>query len=238
MKILVVEDEMVISMNLVLILENLGYEVMEPVTTYEEAVTQLEKECPDLAILDVNIDGIKSGIDVAHHINDQYNIPFIYLTSNSDSVTVTGAKATKPASYLIKPFSEETLYSTIEIALFNFQDRKNTEAKSTNIAFKDSVFVKNKNMFYKVKFEDILYVKSDHVYLELFTKNNEKHVIRGGLTSFAEKLPKNFYRTHRSYLVNLDYLDAINSINVIINKIHVPIGKTYRTDLMASIHIE
>lgn len=238
LKILVVEDEMVISMNLVLILENLGYEVIEPVTTFEEAVEQLEIEQPDLAILDINLEGIKSGVDVAHHINDVYKIPFIYLTSNSDSVTVNSAKSTKPASYLVKPFNEESLYSTIEIALFNFQDRKNFRTKNTNIAFKDSVFVKSKNMFYKVKFEDILYIKTDHVYLELYTNKNEKHIIRGGLTAFAEKLPDNFYRTHRSYMVNLDYLDAINSINVIINKVQVPIGKTYRADLMESIHIE
>ena len=160
------------------------------------------------------------------------------MTSNADSVTVKSAKETQPASYLLKPFNEETLYSTIEIALFNFQEQKCTKAKCKNISFNDSVFVKNKNMFYKVSFKDILYIKSDHVYLELYTVNQEKHIIRGGLTAFLEKLPENFYRTHRSYLVNLDYLDAINSINVIIDKVQVPIGKTYRSDLMASIHIE
>ncbi|MGB0392016.1 MAG: LytR/AlgR family response regulator transcription factor, partial [Salibacteraceae bacterium] len=145
---------------------------------------------------------------------------------------------TKPDAYLIKPFNEESLYSTIEIALFNFQDRKKNQVKSANVAFKDSVFVKNKNMFLKVRFDDILFVKTDHVYLELYTQNNEKHIIRGGLTAFAEKLPSNFYRTHRSYMVNLNYLDAINSVNVIIKKHPVPIGKTYRADLMNSIHIE
>ncbi len=238
LKILVVEDEMVISMNLVLILQNLGYEVVGPVTNYEDAITILDEEGADLAILDVNLDGVKSGIDVANYINDHCQMPFIFLTSNSDSVTVNSAKATKPDSYLIKPFNEESLYSTIEIALYNFQDRKALLASKANVAFKDSVFVKNKHMFLKVKFDDILFIKTDHVYLELYTVNNEKHVIRGGLTTFAEKLPTNFYRTHRSYMVNLNYLDAINSVNVIINKVNVPIGKTYRADLMASINIE
>ena len=238
MKILVVEDEMVIAMNLMLILENLGYEVLGPASNYEEAIEHLENEAPDLVILDVNLNGIKSGIDVANFINENCVIPFIYLTSNSDSVTVNSAKETKPDSYLIKPFNEESLYSTIEIALFNFQDRKDKEANSANVAFKDSVFVKNKNMFLKVKFDDILFIKTDHVYLELYTVTNEKHLIRCGLTAFGEKLPDNFYRTHRSYMVNLNYLDAINSVNVIIHKHPVPIGKTYRTDLMASIHIE
>ncbi|MGB0806868.1 MAG: response regulator, partial [Salibacteraceae bacterium] len=93
MKILVVEDEMVIAMNLTLILENLGYEVVGPASNFEEAIEELEVEVPDLAILDVNLEGVKSGIDVANHINDHYSIPFIYLTSNSDSVTVNSAKA-------------------------------------------------------------------------------------------------------------------------------------------------
>ncbi|MGB1004310.1 MAG: response regulator, partial [Salibacteraceae bacterium] len=67
MKILVVEDEMVIAMNLTLILENLGYEVVGPASNFEEAIEELEVEVPDLAILDVNLEGVKSGIDVANH---------------------------------------------------------------------------------------------------------------------------------------------------------------------------
>ena len=237
-KILVVEDEMVIAMNLVSILEDLGYEVLDPANSYEEAVESLKNDQPDIALLDIQLDSDKDGIDFAKYINQHQEIPFIYLTSNADSRTLNQAKETSPSSYLVKPFNQEDLFTSIEIALHNFRDKQSDQKEDKNVVIKDSIFVKNKNMFYKVKFENILYIKSDHVYLEIFTKHNKKHVVRGSLTAFANRLPKNFFRTHRSYLINLNYLDAINSIHVMINDIQVPIGKTYRNDLMESIQLE
>lgn len=237
-KILIVEDEMVIAMNLVSILEDLGYEVLDPANSYEEAVESLTNDQPDIALLDIQLDGDKDGIDFARYIKQHQEIPFIYLTSNADSRTLNQAKETSPSSYLVKPFNQDDLFTSIEIALHNYRDKLSAEKKDNNVIIKDSIFVKNKNMFYKVKFEEILFIKSDHVYLEIYTAKNKKHLVRGSLTAFAERLPSNFFRTHRSYLINLDFLEAINSIHVIIKDIQVPIGKTYRNDLMASIQLE
>jgi DNA-binding LytR/AlgR family response regulator len=237
-RILVVEDEMVIAMNLISILEGLGYDVLEPANSFEEAIDLLRTEHPDIALLDIQLDGDKDGIDLAKHIKLHHEIPFIFLTSNADLSTLTQAKETLPSSYLVKPFNQDDLFTSIEIALYNFKDARGNQKQDKNIVIQDSIFIKNKNMFYKVKFEDILFIKSDHVYLEVFTKGNKKHLIRGSLTAFSSRLPKNFFRTHRSYLINLDFLDAINSIHVVIQNIQVPIGKTYRNDLMSSIQLE
>lgn len=238
-KIQVVEDEIVIADNICNILEKLGYEVLEPVINYSEAVEQLEKECPDLSLLDIQLAGSKDGIDLAWKIKEDFNIPFIFLTSNTDPRTVGRAKELAPPAYLVKPFNRDDLYTSIEIALHNYSASSNTKklGSTDDVIIKDSFFIKEKNLYHKVNFSDILFIKSEHVYVELYTKSGKKHLIRNTMVDFVESLPKNFFRTHRSYAVNLDYLDTINSRYVIINKEEIPIGKNYRDDLMQQIQI-
>ncbi|MGB0430024.1 MAG: response regulator, partial [Bacteroidia bacterium] len=118
-KILVVEDEIVIADNICDSLDELGYEVCEPAINYTEAVELLEAEKPDIAILDIQLAGSKDGIDLAWKIKEDYDIPFIFLTSNADPRTVDRAKKLTPPAYLIKPFVKDDLYTSIELALYN-----------------------------------------------------------------------------------------------------------------------
>lgn len=237
-KVLVVEDELVIALNICDILEELEYEVLEPVTNFDNALEAIDEEQPDIAILDIQLNGQKDGIELAEIINAKYNIPFIFLTSNSDKATLDKAKQTRPSSYLVKPFNQEDLFTAIEIALFNFGGQESQPKEEQDIFIKDSIFVKNKNMFYKVKIDEIAYLKSEHVYVELHTINGKKHLIRTSISSMIERLPDQFYRTHRSFAINLNYLDAINSMYVVVNKEEIPIGKTFRNDLLNIIQIE
>ena len=91
-KILVVEDEIIIADNLCDTLEELGYETIEPALNYTEALIQIKNEQPDIAILDIELGGSKTGIDLAQKIKDEYDFPFIFLTSNSDPLTLNKAK--------------------------------------------------------------------------------------------------------------------------------------------------
>lgn len=237
-KIQIVEDEIVIADNICSILENLGYEVLEPVINYSEAIEQLEEEKPDLSLLDIQLAGSKDGIDLAWKIKEDFDIPFIFLTSNADPRTIDRAKELSPPAYLVKPFNRDDLYTSIELALHNFRARTSQVAtKGEEVIIKDSIFVKDKNLFHKVKFADICFIKSEHVYVELYTISNKKYLIRTTMNDFVETLPKNFYRTHRSYTVNLDFLDTINSRYILINSVEVPIGKNYRDELMRRLDI-
>lgn len=240
-KIQVVEDEIVIADNICHILEKLGYEVLDPVINYSEAVQQLEEEQPDLSLLDIQLAGSKDGIDLAWKIKEDFDIPFIFLTSNADPRTVGRAKELAPPAYLVKPFNKDDLYTSIEMALHNYS-RTIASSKSLeetgNLIIRDAFFIKDKNLYHKVKFSDILYMKSEHVYVELYTISGKKHLIRITMNEFVDSLPKNFYRTHRSYTVNLNYLDTINSRFVIINQEEIPIGQNYREDLMQRIRIQ
>ena len=238
-KILVVEDEIVIADNICSILEELGYEVLEPVINYTEALEALEEETPDLIMLDIQLAGSKDGIDLAWKVKEDYNLPFIFLTSNADPRTVERAKKLTPPAYLVKPFNRDDLYTSIEMALYNYgPERKQEAEEKPPVVIKDALFVKDKHLFHKVKFSDILFVKSEHVYVELYTTSGKNHLIRTTMNTFSERLPENFFRAHRSYTVNLDHLETINSLFVIIGEHQIPIGKNYRDQLMEMIRIE
>lgn len=241
-KILVVEDEIIIADDICDILSELGYETLEPVINYTEAIEAIEKHKPDLTILDIHLAGRQDGIDLAWKIKEEYDLPFIFLTSHADPATVERAKKVTPPAYLVKPFNKDDLYASIEMALYNYSTNsvftKTAKTNSNDIIIKDAFFIKNKHLFHKVKFSEITYIKAEHVYVEIFTNLNKKHLSRGSLTGFSGKLPPNFFRTHRSYIVNLDYLDAINYLIVIIDGDEVPIAKNYRDDLLKRVNVE
>lgn len=117
-KVLIIEDEPLIAEDIAFVLKKNDYHVSGIAYYEEDAYVELEKN-PDLVLLDINLNGIQSGIRIAELINEKYQLPFIYLTSYSDKHTIEKAKHTEPSGYLVKPFSDAGLYSAIEIALFN-----------------------------------------------------------------------------------------------------------------------
>lgn len=235
-KILVVEDEIIIADNICDALEDLGYEVSEPAITYSEAIETIEEFKPDLAILDIQLSGKKDGIDIAQTIKEKYSIPFIFLTSNSDVRTVGRAKEVSPSAYLVKPFSKDELYTSIEIALSNFS-QKVMQANIKSESKQNALFIKQKNIFVKLKFDDILFVKSDHVYIEIYTKDGKKHLVRGSLSEYISLLGSVFIRVHRGYVVNMNHVDAFEQDLVRIGEECVPLGKTYRDNFLKEINL-
>lgn len=235
-KILVVEDEVIIADNICDALEDLGYKALEPAISYTEALETIEKEQPDIAILDVQLSGKKTGIDIAKVIREKYDFPFIFLTSNSDANTVEEAKQVMPPAYLIKPFTKEELFSSIEIALHNYS-RKIGEVKGKNLIIKDAIFIKEKGVYNKVLFRDILYLKSAHVYVEIVLKNKQKHVIRESLNEVLTNLSNQFIRVHRSFIINTSYLNSISQISLTISDETIPLGKKYKEEILKSINI-
>ena len=238
-KILVVEDEVIIADNICGILEKLGYHVLEPAMTYAQALERMEVDLPDLALLDINLRGKKDGIDLAWTIKREFDVPFIFLTSNADPLTVDRAKRLSPPSYLVKPFNKDDLYTSIEMALYNYRGKERTESgDDEDLIIKNALFIRSKQQFVKVKLDDILFVKSDHVYVEVYTVPGDRHVIRCTLTKFTEQLPKTFFRIHRSYTVNLDHVDAINPADVSVAGHNVPVWKNYRNDLLSRLNVQ
>ena len=238
-KVLVVEDEAITAMQVYDILDELGYNVIEPVTNYEDAVEILLKEKPDIALLDIKLEGERSGIDIADYIKKNFDIPYIFLTSKADPRTLDQVKQLNPPAYLMKPFNHDDLYTSIELVLYNYHTTNNFSKKvdvKSNLN-KDAFFVKDNNSFHKILFSEILYAKSEHVYIEVYTKSGKQYLIRNSMNNFTENLPSNFLRVHRSYTINLDHIKRISPVHVFIENYKIPIGKNYRDQLMKVIGI-
>ena len=235
-KILIVEDEIIIADNIADALEELGYEILEPANTYSEAIQTIEEEQPDIAILDIQLTGRKTGVDLAEKINLDYKFPFIFLSSNSDKLTLEDVKKVEPQAYLVKPFNKGELYTSIEVALYNFAKQKEKTLDDTNLVIANALFIKQDKTFLRLNFKDILYLKSDHIYINIHLTNGKEYTVRGSLNSYAEKLSTSFFRTNRSYIANLDYLNQIQVNTIQVDEEVVPIGKKQRDILLEKLN--
>ena len=117
-RIMVVEDEGIIAQDIKNCLENLGYEVPEVVFTGQDAIQKADELRPDLVLMDIVLKGDIDGIETAAEIRSRYNIPIVYLTAYEDDKTLRRAKLTEPLGYILKPFEERYLRSSIEMALY------------------------------------------------------------------------------------------------------------------------
>ncbi|AIY14187.1 MULTISPECIES: LytR/AlgR family response regulator transcription factor [Cellulophaga] len=248
-KILIVEDNVIIADDMQSMLEEIGYEIVDNVIVYEQAIEVLKTKQVDLVLIDIILASDKTGIDLGKHIREKYNIPFIFVTSNSDRATVENAKTVKPNGYLVKPFEQQDLYTSIEIALssFNYNEKAagTTSAPTeevtddklvSNSVLKDSIFVKKQHLYYRIQFGDIQFIKADNVYLEVNTVD-KKFLVRSPLKDYLEKLPSNkFYRAHKSYIVNVDHIEAINSKDILINNNLIPISKEFKEFIISAMN--
>jgi PAS domain S-box-containing protein len=117
-KILVVEDESIVAMDIKQRAESLGYTVTAVTPSGEEAVQKAEENTPDLVLMDIVLKGEIDGIEAAQRIRDAQDIPIVYLTAYSDEKTLKRARVTEPFGYIIKPFEDRELHSAVEMALY------------------------------------------------------------------------------------------------------------------------
>jgi len=221
LKILIVEDELLIAEMLKEMIKEIGHEIIGLAKTYNGALEVLTSKEIDLVFLDINLSQEKNGIDIGQKILHDFNLPFVYLTSYSDVETIKKAANTQPEGYLIKPFKQVEILAVIETFL----------AKRT--LQNHSLIIKDGHLQVKLYSEDICYVESENNYITIFTKE-KKFTIRQSLEGFLEGLnDSNIIRIHRSYSVNLKYVTAVNGQYVVINDEKIPLSRKYRNEVLA-----
>ena len=117
--VFIVEDELVVARDIQQQLESLGYEVVGNSRKGEDAIALVGQLQPDLVLMDIHLAGPMKGTEAAQAIKDRFNLPIVFLTAFSDSETLSAAKGSKPQGYIIKPFTERILETTVQIALHN-----------------------------------------------------------------------------------------------------------------------
>ena len=123
-RILVVEDERIVAEDIKRSLQNLGYTILDVVSSGEDAIQKIEVETPDLVLMDIVLKGNMDGIETAEKIHDQFTIPVVYLTAYADEWRLQRAKVTEPYGYILKPFEDKELHTTIETALYKHKMEK------------------------------------------------------------------------------------------------------------------
>jgi len=139
-RVMVVEDESVVAIDIGQRLETLGYTVTDIVSSGEKAIEKAGKDRPDLILMDIVLKGKIDGIEAANQIYNKYDIPVVYLTAYSDEKTLERAKQTGPFGYIIKPFEDRELHSVIEVGLYKHEmDLKLRESEARYKAIVNSM---------------------------------------------------------------------------------------------------
>lgn len=117
LSILVIEDESLVAEDLSMRLEQLGYEVGGVVDNAADAFSYVSVVRPDFALVDINIKGTLTGIDVARRFREEFDVPVVFLTAHADATTLKEATTTEPFGYIVKPFDKRSLAATLETAM-------------------------------------------------------------------------------------------------------------------------
>jgi len=238
--VLVVEDESIVAKDIQNSLKKLGYVVPSVENTGEDAIDAAGQYKPDLILMDIMLKGDISGIDAAEQIRNRYQIPVIFLTAYADESTLSKAKVTEPYGYIIKPFKEIDLHTSIEMALYKHgkeqEVKKERDLYSSIVLDKsaeDCIFVKSNSRLVKVKTRDIYFVEALKDYVIIHTKDS-KYTVHSTMKDMMAKLSDGeFLRVHRSYIVRVDKIVAIEQNNLVIedDKKIIPVGGSYRDEL-------
>ena len=224
LRILVVEDEVLVATDIEESLESLGYSVQNAVATGKAAIEEVEKNLPDVILMDIMLKGNMTGIEAANIIRQKHNVPIIYLTANADISTIEKAKVSLPYGYIIKPFTEKDLRTNIEIARFKFENdiKSKVESDQFNQFFglgagaKTHLIVEGEKGFEKINPDEVYFIE----------KQDEKSVIHFVDNEIASKssieeigklfASDNFFRVSELYIVNVDKIFMVKFPEIII----------------------
>lgn len=210
-KILIVEDEVLIANFIEKMLQKEGFSNLETANDIETAESKFKTFRPDIVLLDINLEGPNTGIDLAGRKNEEAKI--IYLTAQNDTETIQKAIATNPETYLTKPIKKSDVLAAIQLASF-----KNV---------KKYVVVKDGYDEVKLFHDDIIYIKSDNIYIDVIT-TSKKYTVRNSLDNFLKELNNDiFCKAHRSFIINKKKVTKKTTNAVFLSDIEIPISRNF-----------
>ena len=123
-RILIIEDEPLIAEDIAEYLIEYGHKVSGIAYDCHDAFKELKYNTPDFVLLDIELNCRKDGVEIAKMINQKYQLPFIYLSSFADRKTLSRVRETQPLGYIVKPFTGRDLFTTLEVAIYNFRQKQ------------------------------------------------------------------------------------------------------------------
>ena len=250
-KILIVEDDPLFALDLKILIDELGYELVGIVDNAASFFEELEKKAPDLVLMDVKIRGELTGIEIAKRLKANKNdTAIIFITSFDDRKYYEEIKDMPHFGYLIKPFNKLTLESTIELAVMALGDEsKNTQQEENNeeefqgwtrdLILREHIFIKRNSKLEKVKIDDIIFIQSEGNYCVISTEK-KKYALKMSLIKVKKMLDaRSFARVNKRHVLNMNLITSIdlpsNKINI--NDISFSMGRTYKEGLLKKLKI-
>ena len=227
-KVLVVEDSRLIAEDISFKLEKHNFEVMGIFDKGEDALDFLKENETDLVLMDIKLAGAMDGISTAYIINQTYSVPIIYLSDLADAETIHRAKQTRPSNYLTKPFNEADLVRAIDLSFSNFS----TQPPVPGDEKRDHIFVRNDNTFVRISINDIVFLLAERSYCKIVTEDNAYIQSVSMNHVFDQINNKNFVRIHRSHVINISKITAIDGNMVKLGKHEVEMSISMREELI------
>lgn len=243
--ILIIEDDPVFAEQIKQSLLREGYSVSGIAVNLPTALESMKKHSPDLALIDIKLDGPEDGITTAKELLKLKWIPIIYITGDLLSKAVERSKSTFPAAFLEKPLRAKELSVQIEIALHNFNEG-NLPSPAPSIA--EQLFVLADKNYVRIKQSEILFIKADRIYANIFLTNSEFQRLYPrnnyrpvhasmNMGSIFQQLSMNFYRVSRSLVINSERIDRLGPKCIIMENHEITIPDGSRTALLTRLNI-
>lgn len=226
------------------VLETLGHNLTVLTHTVEDTQDAFVFEPIDLAILHTDVVHHQLDCSLGTSLKKSLDIPILYTIESSSLELLDPSEKRKEVEYISKPNDSVTVQSKITSLVFCTKPSKKDLQKSQKMGvedsekmWNDSIFIKKEGNFYKINFKEIYYIKSDNVYLEVYTSQG-MFLVRSTLKEYLHKLPNtHFYRAHKSYVVNLNYIEAIHLSEVTLRGIKIPISKSFKLFITNAINL-
>jgi signal transduction histidine kinase/DNA-binding NarL/FixJ family response regulator len=202
--VLIVEDESIVALDLKQRLQTLGYEVVAVVASGEEAIEQVASTQPDLVLMDIKLKGQMDGVEAAEVIRTRFDLPVIFLTAYADKETLDRAKQTRPYGYLVKPFEDRDLRTTVEIALYkHWAEVAERNQRSFAAALSDTVAALTSTLDLDEVLEQIL------INVQQVVPHDEANItfVEGEAARVVRHLGES---EQRSPAVDVDYITQLN----------------------------
>ena len=257
LRILVVDDDELLAMQIAMLVEQLGYAVLGPAYSAEQALALMQAEAdtpPDAALLNIGLPGALDGIALAARLTAHRPLPLIFLTSYTDHATFERARAVGPFAFLIKPADQLAVQRALELALMQFaaharpahEGAAEAEADddegplaptswSHELLVRDAFFIKDGTRLVKVPRRLVSFIQSEGNYTMLYTTDGRRFALRQPLRELARSLAPLFVQVHRRWLVNAECVEQVDPGRSVlrVDDRELPLGKRYRDELLA-----
>lgn len=240
LSVFIVEDELLVSEELAGLILRLGYEVIGVSDEPADSVSRIVKDRPDILFMDVNLNGTLDGVDVVKTIQEVYDPVVIFLTAYSDDETLDRIRTTKPDAYINKPFEKKSLEMAIDIAVSKLEERQSVKPEQTEQGTNDYFFLKVKNRYERVRYDEVLYIEADGSYARIHLLDRVI-ILSSNLKSIHERVNRTeFIRVHRKFVVNATKITSFDDSYVWLgdnSKQSIPVSDSHKEALLAFLNL-